>query len=409
MAVKNTVNTDQSNNQTPVPLPNADPTADVQNSEVIFHVDDSTNELLFKAKDSTGDAISGNVGGSVTLSAVNDWTGQQNFIESTLTDAALISWDLSTNQNAKVTLTASRTMNAPTNLKAGGKYTLRVIQDGTGGWAIAFDSVFSFPNGVLPPQNTSSTQDTVYYFYSDGTNMIYVASSEPWVPTTASTGDIISWNGTEYVTISPGANNTSLSSNGPGVLPSYKSNTETPGSIIVEDGSTTVSPASTIEFTSGATVTDAGNGKAQVSISGGGGTITEWVSFTPVITGCGTISSAVGKWRRVGDSMDVEGSFVSGTTTAVPFEIDIPSSEAIDTTKISGGNMNTLGRSFAVGVGIYAIPAHLFSDGSDTSAVYASYQAASNANFTKANGNALVSSGQGYCFQFTVPISGWSV
>lgn len=43
------------------------------------------------------------------------------------------------------------------------------------------------------------------------------------------------------------------------------------GSISVTDGSTTVDPCTDIEFTSGATVTDAGGGLAQVAISGGGG------------------------------------------------------------------------------------------------------------------------------------------
>src|SRR5262249_45229134 len=44
------------------------------------------------------------------------------------------------------------------------------------------------------------------------------------------------------------------------------------GSIKVKDGSTTVDPTTTLEFTSGATVTNAGSGKAQVAVSGGGGT-----------------------------------------------------------------------------------------------------------------------------------------
>ncbi len=40
--------------------------------------------------------------------------------------------------------------------------------------------------------------------------------------------------------------------------------------ITVEDGSTTVTPATTIDFTAGATVTDLGGGVAGVAISGGG-------------------------------------------------------------------------------------------------------------------------------------------
>ena len=43
-----------------------------------------------------------------------------------------------------------------------------------------------------------------------------------------------------------------------------------PGASIVTDGVTTVDPATTIDFTSGATVTDGGAGVARVAISGGG-------------------------------------------------------------------------------------------------------------------------------------------
>jgi Major tropism determinant N-terminal domain len=44
------------------------------------------------------------------------------------------------------------------------------------------------------------------------------------------------------------------------------------GSISVTDGTTTVNPATEIDFTSGATVTDGGSGIAQVAVSGGGWT-----------------------------------------------------------------------------------------------------------------------------------------
>ena len=43
------------------------------------------------------------------------------------------------------------------------------------------------------------------------------------------------------------------------------------GSISVTDGTTTVNPATTLDFTSGATVTDGGSGTAEIAITGGGG------------------------------------------------------------------------------------------------------------------------------------------
>lgn len=48
----------------------------------------------------------------------------------------------------------------------------------------------------------------------------------------------------------------------------------------VTDGSTTVSPATSIDFTSGATVTDGGGGVAQVAVSGGSGDPTLAMAYT---------------------------------------------------------------------------------------------------------------------------------
>lgn len=45
------------------------------------------------------------------------------------------------------------------------------------------------------------------------------------------------------------------------------------GSLVVEDGTTTVNPATTLDFTSGATVTDGGGGVAQVAVTGAAGLV----------------------------------------------------------------------------------------------------------------------------------------
>lgn len=55
------------------------------------------------------------------------------------------------------------------------------------------------------------------------------------------------------------------------ILPSAPVTPPPPANMIVGDGGTTVDPCHAIEFTSGATVTDAGAGVAEVEITGGGG------------------------------------------------------------------------------------------------------------------------------------------
>ena len=54
-----------------------------------------------------------------------------------LTDAATITYDLADGHNAKVTLTADRTLALPSNLAEGASGVLTITQDGTGGHALA--------------------------------------------------------------------------------------------------------------------------------------------------------------------------------------------------------------------------------------------------------------------------------
>jgi len=69
--------------------------------------------------------------------------------------------------------------------------------------------------------------------------------------TGASTNDVLTWNGSAWVHQAPSGG----------------------GSITVKDGSTTVASVTTIDFTSGATVTSGGGGQANVAVSGGGGAL----------------------------------------------------------------------------------------------------------------------------------------
>lgn len=105
------------------------------------------------------------------IDVVQSWTAQQNFTEATLTDATNISWDLDGAQTAKVTLAGNRTLNSPTNLKAGGTYILRVIQDATGSRTLGYGSVYKFTSGVAPTLTTDANAVDILSCYSDGTNM----------------------------------------------------------------------------------------------------------------------------------------------------------------------------------------------------------------------------------------------
>lgn len=93
--------------------------------------------------------------------------------EDTLTDAAGINWDVKASPIAKVTLGDNRSLNAPTNLKAGQFYTLRVIQDGTGTRLLVFNAVFEWEGGNAPTLSTAADAVDLLNFYCyDGTNLI---------------------------------------------------------------------------------------------------------------------------------------------------------------------------------------------------------------------------------------------
>lgn len=104
------------------------------------------------------------------------YTAPQTVAPVALTDAATISWNAGTIQNATVTLGGNRTMAAPTNQIAGATYTLRVIQDATGSrtltWNAAFKSAANSANAFAPTLSTAAASSTVLTFISDGTNML---------------------------------------------------------------------------------------------------------------------------------------------------------------------------------------------------------------------------------------------
>lgn len=143
-----------------------------------------------------------------------------------------------------------------------------------------------------------------------------------------------------------------------------------------------------------------------------GGAMTDVQTYTPTITGFGTATSVVATYSRIGDRLIVEGSFISGTPTAVAAKIALPSGLKVATTKISGGNQNVMGQwEVTLGTDQYTSASRegiIFSDATDDDEVFISLAASSNGNMAKTLANAITASGNGIAFRFTVPILGWS-
>lgn len=92
----------------------------------------------------------------------------------TLTDAATISWDMSTGMNFTVTLGGNRTLDAPTGETAGQSGLLFVVQDGTGSRTVTWDASYKFPNATDEKPDPTASSTTCYQYYSRGANDIIV-------------------------------------------------------------------------------------------------------------------------------------------------------------------------------------------------------------------------------------------
>lgn len=103
---------------------------------------------------------------------------QVQFPITTLTDASTIAWATNQAQVAKVTIAASRTMGAPTNLVAGGTYDLYVIQGGSGNYGMTWNAAFKWPGGAAPALSTSvGAVDLISCISLDGSTLDCVAQT----------------------------------------------------------------------------------------------------------------------------------------------------------------------------------------------------------------------------------------
>lgn len=64
-----------------------------------------------------------------------------------------------------------------------------------------------------------------------------------------------------------------------------------------------------------------------------GAPVTDWVAYTPTFNGLGSPTNINMFWRRVGDSMEIKGSWTNGTISAAAVRISLPSGYSVDSTK----------------------------------------------------------------------------
>ena len=101
----------------------------------------------------------------------NGLTSQQYAVMQTLVDGTNIDWDLNTKQVAMVTIAGDRTLNNPTNMKAGATYILEVIQGSGGSHLLNFGDNYVWADGIAPVLGTAIGAVNILTFLCDGTKM----------------------------------------------------------------------------------------------------------------------------------------------------------------------------------------------------------------------------------------------
>ena len=151
---------------------------DAGNEFLIFSkVTTAVNEITIKNAATGGRPDLSVTGGdtNIGLSVTTKGTGLILFndgaynAEATLTDQATITWDVSTSPVAKVTLTASRTLAAPTNGAAGQFISIAIIQGGSGSYTVTWNSAYEFTGDTSPTLTTTVSKADVFVFRYNGT------------------------------------------------------------------------------------------------------------------------------------------------------------------------------------------------------------------------------------------------
>jgi Phage Tail Collar Domain len=137
--------------------------------------------------------------------------------------------------------------------------------------------------------------------------------------------------------------------------------------------------------------------------------ITPWVTYTPTVTGLGTIASMVMQSRQVGDTLQIQGQIQAGTVTATQMQVTlgyngVNGNVSADLTKVTGicgfGQSNSPSTTNFGSIYVLCNSAGYLTFNTSTS---------TNAyNGTGLNGNAVITANSSFLsFTATIPIVGW--
>jgi len=134
--------------------------------------------------------------------------------------------------------------------------------------------------------------------------------------------------------------------------------------------------------------------------------VSNWTSYTPQTDGFGTISASGFRYRRVGDSCEIQGKFIVGTPTAVEAKIYLPVVEAVQLTSSIPITSQIVGSGARDTVG--AVDFHVLCGVSGTSWLAFGRTTPAEGGFSRLTGSVLFDSGQTFSFFATVSIDQWA-
>ncbi len=126
---------------------------------------------------------------------------------------------------------------------------------------------------------------------------------------------------------------------------------------------------------------------------------TQWASYTPTFTGFGTAASIVFRWRRKGSTVEIHGTYNTGTPTGVEGRITLPS----DMTAATEASIQPAGeflRAAAVTAQIRVLI--------ESAVAYMTFSNSSaSGELTKATGANVAGTGESVALRATIRINGW--
>lgn len=136
--------------------------------------------------------------------------------------------------------------------------------------------------------------------------------------------------------------------------------------------------------------------------------ITDWVSYTPTGNWSTGTATYTGRWRKVGDSIEVQAVVsLSGAPTAADFTVNIPAGLTIDVSKIPSASVSmVLGSAEILDSGVRVYAGTVVYAG--TTSVYVNHTEAGNSGLVNATNPTTFGAADTVSLNFKVPILGWS-